>query len=86
LLKLLELTKEGAWAWIRVNQNIWETILHDFTSSYVQGMRDEIEELKIKLMEVQIERENHQNIKLLQLLMEKLNFQPPQMKLKLRYP
>ena len=49
-------------------------------------MREGIEELKIKLMEVQIERENHQNIKLLQLLMEKLNFQPPQMKLKLRYP
>jgi len=86
LLKLLELTKEGVWVWIRVNQNIWETILHDFTSSYVQGMREGIEELKIKLMEVQIERENHQNIKMLQLLIEKLNFQPPQMKLKLHSP
>jgi len=42
-------------------------------------MRGEIEELKIKLLDIQIDRENHQNIKMLQLLMEKLNFQPPEM-------
>ena len=55
----------------------------DFTSSSVQVMKEEIEQLKNKLLVVETERgelreriQIQQNNKMLHLLMEKMDFQP----------
>jgi len=62
----------------------------DSTSSSVQVMRKEIEQLKNELLAVQTERDHfhdrmlnnkkeiQQNNKMLHLLMENMNFQPPE--------
>jgi len=62
----------------------------DSTSSSVQVMREEAEQLKNKLLAVETDRDHlcdrmfnnekeiKQNNKMLHLLMEKMNFQPPE--------
>ena len=69
---------------------IGRQLYHDSTSSSVQVMKEEIEQLKNKLLEVETERDElrermannerqiEQNNKMLHLLMEKMDFQPPE--------